>query len=80
MFGFGKKKNVQDEETGCAYCVYGAEEDGRLICQKKKNAKDPEKGCASYEYDLLKHRPGKAPRFAGWEPVKDEIPEDKGEN
>ena len=68
MFGIGKKKNAAfDEETGCAFCIYGAEENGRFACAKKKSAKDPEKGCASYEYDLLKHRPGKAVRFAGWE-------------
>ena len=69
MLGFGKKKGIsEEEESGCRFCVYSAEENGVLICQKKRQAKDPEVGCSSYEYDLLKHIPGRMPVFGGFSP------------
>ena len=68
MFGIGKKRPTVEEETGCAFCVYAAGTAEDFVCLKKKKAKDAEKGCMLYEYDLLKHRPARAPRFAGWDP------------
>ena len=60
MLGFGKKKQIlEEEDLCCRYCEYALEEqeDGQVFCQKKKKQRQGGDRCASFAYDLLKRRP-----------------------
>ncbi len=69
MFGLKKKKRIEEEEEyGCAFCSYAQTGNGNIFCTKKKKNRQAEENCPSYEFDLLKHRPGVLPRFEALNP------------
>ncbi len=68
MFGIGKKNKDSTEEE-CAFCVYAEiQKQETVYCKKRMKSVSGGDRCSSFEYDLLKRRPGKTIRFVGLDP------------